>query len=109
MALNRSLGKRTWVYIDEFWWMYRQEYTGKAADALYRRMRKYGCGICSISQNISSLIQSEYGRDMISNSEFLMLFKQSESDRNALGELLNLSERGSRLRIDAVRKCSRSF
>ncbi len=93
VALNRSLGKRTWVYIDEFWWMYRQEYTGKAADALYRRMRKYGCGICSISQNISSLIQSEYGRDMISNSEFLMLFKQAESDRNALGELLNLSER----------------
>lgn len=91
VALNRSLGKRTWVYIDEFWWMYRQEYTAKFFDAFYRRMRKYGCLICSVSQNVSSLLRSEYGRDMLSNSEFLMLYNQSDADRKELGELLDIS------------------
>ena len=93
VAYNRSIGKRTWVYIDEFWLMYRDEYTAKFFDAFYRRMRKYGCLIGAMSQNVSSLLHSEYGRDMISNCQFLMLFSQSESDRKALGELLNLSER----------------
>lgn len=92
VAYNRSRGKRTWVFCDEAWIMYREEYTAKFFDSWFRRLRKYGAGGEALCQTVSSLLASEYGRDSLSNSEFVIMFNQSASDRKQLAELLDISD-----------------
>ena len=72
--------------------MYREEYTAKFFDSWFRRLRKYGAGGEALCQTVSSLLASEYGRDSLSNSEFVIMFNQSASDRKQLAELLDISD-----------------
>ena len=92
VAYNRSRGKRTWVFCDEAWIMYRDEYTARFFDSWFRRLRKYGAGGEALCQTVSSLMETEYGRDSLSNSEFVIMFNQSASDRKQLAQLLDISE-----------------
>ncbi len=92
VALNRARGKRTWVYCDEIWMMYRNDFTAEFFDSLWRRIRKYGALGVGITQNVTSLLRSEYGCDMLANSEFVLMFNQAAKDKEALAELFNISE-----------------
>ncbi|MDL2237896.1 ATP-binding protein [Christensenellaceae bacterium OttesenSCG-928-K19] len=92
VAENRKRGRRTWIYIDEIWMMYREEYTANFFDQFWRRIRKYGALGVGITQNVSSMLESAHGRDMLSNSEFLLMFNQAASDRGELAKLLNISD-----------------
>jgi len=91
VTLNRSLGKRTWIYIDEIYLLFQNEYSSTFLKSLFKRARKWGAVITGITQNVEELLLSDDARSMLSNSEFICMLNQAKSDREQLSTLLNLS------------------
>jgi type IV secretory pathway VirB4 component len=91
VTLNRELGKRTWIYIDEIYLLFQNEYSSLFLKSLFKRARKWGAVMTGITQNVEELLLSEDARSMLSNSEFICMLSQSKNDREQLAELLNLS------------------
>ena len=89
---NRNKGVRTWIYMDEIYLLFSNEYSAQFLFELYKRARKWGGIPTGITQNIEDLLKSDTARSMLSNSEFIMLLNQAPSDRLELARLLNLSE-----------------
>ena len=96
---NKAKGKRTWLFIDEFYLLLNHNYSAQFLNKLWRRVRKLG-GLCTgMTQNIEDLYSSEVARGLIGNSEFVTLLKVNEGDLKFLEKLLNISEKQlSRLR-----------
>ena len=89
---NRSLGRNTWVYIDEIYLLFQHEYSTNFLFALWKRVRKYRACATGISQNVEDLLQSHTARTMLANSEFLVMLNQAATDRVELARLLNISD-----------------
>ena len=89
---NRFRGVYTRVYTDEAHLLFKNPYSAEVLLSSWRRYRKYGGLLTAITQNISDCLLNETARNMLSNSEFLLLLNQSPSDRKDLSELLNISE-----------------
>lgn len=89
---NRSIGKRTWIYMDEIYLLFSNEYSANFLFELYKRARKWGGIPTGITQNVEDLLQSELARRMLSNSDFIMMLNQAPSDRAELSKLLNISD-----------------
>ncbi|MDU2702518.1 MAG: ATP-binding protein [Veillonella sp.] len=89
---NRKIGKRTWIYIDEIYLLFKNEYSDNYLFELWKRARKWGAIPTGITQNVEDLLRSENARSMLSNSEFVYLLNQAALDREELSTLLNISE-----------------
>ena len=89
---NRSLGRNTWVYIDEIYLLFQHEYSANFLFTLWKRVRKYRACATGISQNVEDLLQSHTARTMLANSEFLVMLNQAATDRVELARLLNISD-----------------
>lgn len=93
---NFSIGKRTWVYVDEFSIFFskdgKSENTTAFFNNFFKRSQKRGCIPTAITQNVEEILQHIVAKTMISNSEFLMLFKQAPADRQKLAEMLSITE-----------------
>jgi type IV secretory pathway VirB4 component len=89
---NRSLGRNTWVYIDEIYLLFQHEYSANFLFTLWKRVRKYGACCTGLTQNIDDLLQSHTARTMLANSEFLVMLNQAATDREELARLLNISD-----------------
>lgn len=88
---NRALGKRTWIYIDEIYLLFQNEYSANYLFELYKRARKWGAIPTGITQNVEDLLVSDMARRMLSNTDFVMMLNQATSDRIELAALLNIS------------------
>ena len=88
---NRALGKRTWIYIDEIYLLFQNEYSANYLFELYKRARKWGAIPTGITQNVEDLLVSDLARRMLSNTDFVMMLNQATSDRVELAALLNIS------------------
>lgn len=88
---NRALGKRTWIYIDEIYLLFQNEYSANYLFELYKRARKWGAIPTGITQNVEDLLVSDLARRMLSNTDFVMMLNQAASDRVELAALLNIS------------------
>lgn len=88
---NRALGKRTWIYIDEIYLLFQNEYSANYLFELYKRSRKWGAIPTGITQNVEDLLVSDLARRMLSNTDFVMMLNQATSDRVELATLLNIS------------------
>lgn len=88
---NRAIGRRTWIYIDEIYLLFQNEYSANYLFELYKRSRKWGAIPTGITQNVEDLLISDLARRMLSNTEFIMLLNQASSDRAELAPLLNIS------------------
>ena len=88
---NRKKGKHTWVYIDEMYLLFANEYSANFFYELYKRSRKYGGVITGITQNVEDLLRSETARTMLANSEFVMMLNQASTDRTELEKLFDIS------------------
>lgn len=93
IAKNRAEGRHTAVYIDEIYLMFQDQGSEEYLMNLWKRVRKYGAYMVGITQNIGDLLTSLGARDMLSNSNFLILLTQAPADRPALAKLLNISEK----------------
>ena len=89
---NRKIGKRTWIYIDEIYLLFKNEYSDNYLFELWKRARKWGAIPTGITQNVADLLRSENARSMLSNSDFIYILSQASSDREELAHLLNISE-----------------
>jgi len=89
---NRAKGKRTWIYMDEIYLLFANEYSSNFLFELYKRARKWGGVPCGITQNVEDLLKSETARSMLSNTDFVMMLNQATSDRMQLAKLLNISD-----------------
>ena len=89
---NRAKGKNTYIFIDEIYLLFQQEYSANFLFSLWKRVRKYGAFCTGITQNIDDLLQSHTARTMLANSEFLIMLNQASTDRIELAKLLNMSE-----------------
>ncbi|WP_164549975.1 VirB4-like conjugal transfer ATPase, CD1110 family [Enterococcus faecalis] len=87
-----SQGKvTTRLYFDELQVYFSTEEEAEWFSNLWSRIRKYGGIPTGITQNPETLLLSEYGRKMISNSEFLLLLRQKPSDLQQLAKILELT------------------
>lgn len=89
---NWKRGKTTWVFADEFYLLFRYEYSADFFYRLYKRIRKYNGFVSGMTQNTQELMLSETARMMLANSEFLVMLNCASSDREELAHLLNISD-----------------
>jgi len=96
IASNRQENKRTWVYIDEIYLLFANEYSAEYLYQLFKRARKWGGIITGITQNVEDMLQSDMAKTMLANVDFIVLFNQSPSDRETLRDTLKLSDQEMR-------------
>ena len=89
---NWKKGKTTWVFADEFYLLFRYEYSADFFYKLWKRIRKYNGLVTGLTPNVEELLRSDTARLMLANSEFLILLNQSATDRDELAGLLHISE-----------------
>lgn len=89
---NRAKGRHTFIYIDEIYLLFQNEYSSNFLFELWKRVRKYGACATGVTQNVSDLLVSHTARTMLANSEFLVLMNQAPTDRLELANLINISE-----------------
>lgn len=92
VTANHLQGRRTWIYIDEIYLLFANEYSSRFLEESWKRFRKKGAAATGITQNVSDCLQSITARNMLSNSEFLLMLNQSPSDRLDLAELLSIGD-----------------
>lgn len=92
ISRNKELKRNTWIYIDEIYLLFQNEYSSNFLFELWKRVRKMGAFATGISQNLEDMLQSHTARTMLGNSEFLILLNQAASDRAELARLLNISD-----------------
>ena len=90
VKVNAENGIATWVYIDEFHILLDKEYTFDEFHKLWKMIRKLG-GLCTgITQNISDVLFHSKAATLLSNSEFILLLKQSAQDREDIDDKLEI-------------------
>lgn len=89
---NWKRGKTTWVFADEFYLLFRYQYSADFFYRLWKRIRKYNGLVTGLTQNVEELLHSDTARLMLANSEFLILLNQSATDRDELAGLLHISD-----------------
>ncbi len=92
IAMNRTKGKRTYIFIDEIYLLFKYKYTSEFIYKLWKRIRKYGGCATGITQNVEELLENDKARLMLANSELIIMLNQSATDRERLSEILNISE-----------------
>ena len=88
---NSARGKKTHIIVDEFHIAYENEYSGNFFTSAWRQFRKRNAAPCAITQNVEYMLDSVQASTMVSNSEFVVMLNQAESDQERLSKLLNIS------------------
>ena len=91
LSANRSKGRLTYVYIDEIYILFADEYCLDYLRMLWKRARKYGGILTGITQNVEDCLKDDKSRTMLSNSEFLILLNQNPVDAHQLQQILHFS------------------
>lgn len=98
---NRKAGKFTHVYIDEIYLFFANgngtghsinNYSSEFLYKCWKRFRKSGAMMTGITQNLSECLLSNTARQMLANSEFLLMLNQAATDREQLARLLGASD-----------------
>ena len=92
ISKNRQDGKRTYIFIDEIYLLFKYDYTANFISTLWKRIRKYGGCATGITQNIEEILKREKSSTMFSNSELIIMLNQSATDRERLVDCLKISE-----------------
>mgnify|MGYP001132303743 CR=1 FL=1 len=88
---NRSQGKATWFFCDEFHLLLREEQTAAFSCEIWKRFRKWGGIPTGATQNVKDLLLSPEIENILENSDFICLLNQASGDRKILAERLNIS------------------
>lgn len=98
---NRISGRKTYIFIDEIYLLFRHEFSAEFLFTMWKRVRKYGAFITGVTQNVEDLLQSHTARSMLSNSEYVIMMNQSGTDLEKISELMKISETGKTYISDA--------
>ena len=89
---NRAKGRKTYIFIDEIYVLFRHEYSENFLFNMWKKVRKYNAYIVGITQNVEDLLISHTARTMLANSELVIMLNQAATDREQLAELMGISE-----------------
>lgn len=92
ITANRARGRQTYIFIDEIYLLFLNQYSSQFLMKLWKRVRKYNAMCTGITQNVEDLLRSDDAREMLGNSEFIIMLNQAPTDRFTLAQLLNISE-----------------
>ena len=90
VTVNRSEGKATRYYVDEFHLLLHGEVASWSVE-IWKRFRKWGGIPTGITQNVKDLLGSPEIENILENSDFIYLLNQASGDRAILCERLNIS------------------
>ena len=88
---NRSAGRSTRYYMDEFHLLLREEQTAAYSVEIWKRFRKWGGIPTGITQNVKDLLSSREVENIFENSDFIYMMNQAAGDRAILAKQLNIS------------------
>ena len=92
MIENRAKGKRTWIYIDEFYLLMQKPSSASYIAQIWKRARKWNGVPTAITQNIEDLLKSEDARTILNNCSFMILLGQSPMNQIELSKMFNISK-----------------
>lgn len=91
VTANRSAGKTTRYYMDEFHLLLKEEQTAAYSVEIWKRFRKWGGIPTGITQNVKDLLFSREVENIFENSDFVYMLNQAAGDRQILAQQLNIS------------------
>lgn len=91
---NYACGRWTWIYFDELHRYYRAENDRAALqiERLYAEIRKYGGIVTSMTQHPAGVLASPAAASMLTNSQFVVMFEQDDTNIEAMASRLQLNE-----------------
>ncbi len=92
LIINKNLKKPTYIKIDEVGRFLDNQYITRTFESFYAEVRKYGGYITGIIQNASKLLKNPAARNMLSNSEIVVMLRQSSMDVFELKNIYGLSK-----------------
>ncbi len=91
VTANRSAGKSTRYYADEFHLLLKEEQTAAYSVEIWKRFRKWGGIPTALTQNVKDLLASPEVSNIFENSDFVYMLNQANGDRQILAKQLNIS------------------
>ena len=91
VTANRSVGKATRYYVDEFHLLLKEEQTAAYSVEIWKRFRKWGGIPTGITQNVKDLLSSREVANIFENSDFIYMLNQAGGNREILAKQLNIS------------------
>ncbi len=91
MYANFERGVTTWLYIDEVQSLFGHPAIISYFSKFWAEGRKFNLIATGITQNSTYMLEHEDARNMVLNSDFVLLHKQSALDRKSWVDLLSLS------------------
>ena len=91
VTANRSAGKSTRYYVDEFHLLLKEAQTAAYSIEIWKRFRKWGGLPTAITQNVKDLLASSEVSNIFENSDFVYMLNQANGDRQILAKQLNIS------------------
>lgn len=91
VTANRSAGKTTRYYMDEFHLLLKEEQTAAYSVEIWKRFRKWGGVPTGITQNVKDLLSSREVENIFENSDFIIMLNQASGDRQILAKQLGIS------------------
>ena len=91
VTANRSAGKSTRYYADEFHLLLKEDQTAAYSVEIWKRFRKWGGIPTALTQNVKDLLASPEVSNIFENSDFVYMLNQANGDRQILAKQLNIS------------------
>ena len=91
VTANRSAGRSTRYYVDEFHLLLKEEQTAAYSVEIWKRFRKWGGIPTGLTQNVKDLLSSREVENIFENSDFVYMLNQAAGDRQILAKQLNIS------------------
>lgn len=91
MIENFQQGKRTWIYVDEFYLMMQKVSSAAYISQIWKRARKWRGVPTAITQNVEDMLRNEDARTVINNSSFVIMLGQSPINKQQLSQMFNIS------------------
>ena len=89
---NRSAGRSTRYYMDEFHLLLKEEQTAAYSVEIWKRFRKWGGIPTGITQNVKDLLASQEIENIFENSDYIYMLNQAAGDREILAKKLGISQ-----------------
>ncbi len=91
VTANRTAGKSTRYYADEFHLLLKEEQTAAYSVEIWKRFRKWGGIPTGLTQNVKDLLSSREVENVFENSDMIIMLNQAAGDRQILAKQLNIS------------------
>ena len=84
VTANRTAGKSTRYYADEFHLLLKEEQTAAYSVEIWKRFRKWGGIPTGLTQNVKDLLSSREVENIFENSDMIIMLNQAAGDRQCL-------------------------